>query len=223
MKLQYIAIGDIHGCLKSLKALWQKISDYNDVKFIFVGDYIDRGPDSKGVIDFLIDIQSDHDCLYLRGNHEQMLLDALEQQAISHWFRNGGEATLASYGSDLNIKNIPQSHLDFIKNTVLYFDTDEYFFAHAGAPPEMTIETSIKSPESQDYFLWGRDHLNALSTSWEKTVVFGHTPRAFPIRRPRMLGIDTGCVYDEIGYGKLTAVVLPDEHFIEQKSLDASS
>ena len=220
MKLQYIAIGDIHGCLKSVRALWQTIVDHKEVIFVFVGDYIDRGPDSKGVIDFLMEIQSKHNCVFLRGNHEQMLLDALDHDSMDHWLRNGGDTTLASYGSGLNIENIPQSHIDFIRNTELYLDTEDYFFSHAGAPPDMKIEMSINSPELHDYFLWGREHLNSLSTSWEKTVVFGHTPRAFPIRRPRMLGIDTGCVYDAIGYGKLTAVFLPNEQFIEQKSLD---
>jgi serine/threonine protein phosphatase 1 len=223
MKLQYIAIGDIHGCLKSIEALWQTISVYRDAKFVFVGDYIDRGPDSKGVIDFLIKIQSERNCVFLRGNHEQMLLDAIDRKSMDHWIRNGGDATLSSYGSQLNIQNIPPSHLNFIRNTKIYLDTEDYFFSHAGAPPDMEIEKSKNTPELQDYFLWGRDHLNALSTPWEKTVVFGHTPRAFPIRKPQMLGIDTGCVYDEIGYGKLTAVILPDEKFIEQKSLDLPS
>lgn len=220
MKLQYIAIGDIHGCLKSIEALWKSIASFTDAKFIFVGDYIDRGPDSKGVIDFLIDIQSEFDCIFLRGNHEQMLLDAIDHGSMDHWLINGGESTLFSYGSDLRISNIPESHLNFIRKTKLYFNTENYFFSHAGAPPGMTIENCIESPDVHDYFLWGREHLNALDTSWEKTVVFGHTPRAFPIRKPKMLGIDTGCVYNEIGYGKLTAVLLPEEKFIEQKSLD---
>lgn len=220
MKLQYIAIGDIHGCLKSAKSLWETIAVYRDAKFIFVGDYIDRGPDSSGVLDFLLEIQSDRDCVFLRGNHEQMMLDALDHKSMDHWFRNGGDSTLASYGTELNIKNIPKDHINFIRNTKLYYDTDQYFFSHAGAPPEFSIEKILNTPELQDYFLWGRDHLNALNTSWEKTVVFGHTPRSFPILKNRMIGIDTGCVYDEVGFGKLTAVVLPDEKFIEQKSLD---
>lgn len=220
MMLQYIAIGDIHGCLKSIQALWKTIVGYNNAKFIFVGDYIDRGPDSKGVIDFLIKIQSERDCTFLRGNHEQMLLDALDHGSMDYWLINGGDATLLSYGTDLNISNIPESHLIFFRNTAKYLDTEDYFFSHAGAPPNMTIKKSIESPEKQDYFLRGREHLNALDTSWEKTVVFGHTLRAFPIRKPKMLGIDTGCVYSEIGYGKLTAVLLPNEKFIEQKSLD---
>lgn len=220
MKLQYIAIGDIHGCLKSIEALWESIASNKNATFIFVGDYIDRGPDSKGVIDFLIDVQSHRDCIFLRGNHEQMLLDAVDHGSMNHWLINGGNSTLYSYGDDLKITNIPESHLNFIRKTELFFNTENYFFSHAGAPPNMTIEKCMNTPETHDYFLWGREHLNALETSWEKTVVFGHTPRAFPIRKPKMLGIDTGCVYSEIGYGKLTAVLLPEENFFEQKSLD---
>ena len=221
MKLHYIAIGDIHGCLKSIEALWASITEYKDAKFIFVGDYIDRGPDSKGVIDFLIKAESERDCTFLRGNHEQMLLDAIDHGTIEHWLINGGDSTLLSYGDDLKTSNIPETHLNFFRKTKLYLNTEDYFFSHAGAPPNMSIKKSIESPKMHDYFLWGREHLNALETSWEKTVVFGHTPRAFPIRKPRMLGIDTGCVYNQVGYGKLTAVLLPEEKFIEQKSLDS--
>ena len=220
MKLQYIAIGDIHGCLKSIEALWESIVENKDAKFIFVGDYIDRGPNSKGVIDFLIEAESERDCIFLRGNHEQMLLEAVENGLIDHWLINGGESTLLSYGDGLKISNIPEAHLNFFRKTELFLNAVDYFFSHAGAPPNMSIEKSIDTPEKHDYFLWGREHLNVLETSWEKTVVFGHTPRAFPIRKPRMLGIDTGCVYTEDGYGKLTAVLLPEEKFIEQKSLD---
>lgn len=223
MKPQYIAIGDIHGCLKSIERLWKSIAGFSHATFVFVGDYIDRGPDSKGVVDFLIEIQSEQKCIFLRGNHEQMLLDAIDDGSVDQWLINGGESTLFSYGDDLKMSNIPERHLNFYRKTKLYFDTEDYFFSHAGAPPDMTIEESIESPDVHDYFLWGREHLNAFETKWKKTVVFGHTPRAFPIRKPKMIGIDTGCVYTEIGYGKLTAVLLPEEKFIEQKSLDKIS
>lgn len=69
----YLAIGDIHGCPRSLEALLDKLSEYNDRQFIFIGDYIDRGPDSRGVIDLLLDFRKEQDCIFLRGNHEQML------------------------------------------------------------------------------------------------------------------------------------------------------
>ena len=93
-------------------------------------------------------------------------------------------------------------------------------FVHAGAPPHQTIKQSKNESQSDHFFLWGREHLNAFETPWEKTVVFGHTPRPFPIQKTNMIGIDTGCVYDELGYGKLTAVILPDAEFVQQESLD---
>lgn len=220
MSEQVIAIGDIHGCARSLKALWKKLEPYKESLHIFVGDYIDRGPGSRQVIDFLLAACEERECIFLRGNHEQMLLDALQKNRYAHWMINGGDRTLKSYGDTTELTNLPDEHLEFYEHTLPYFENDDYFFVHAGAPSYQTLEKSKKDPESSYYFLWGRDHLNALSTPWEKIVVFGHTPRPNPILKPKMIGIDTGCVYDRVGYGKLTAVVLPETTFIQQISMD---
>lgn len=220
MSDKIIAIGDVHGCLQTLKALWKKLEPYSDLPHLFIGDYIDRGPDSKGVVDFLMRVKSDRKCIFLRGNHEQMLLDALEQGDSYNWMLNGGESTLKSYGEDVLVKDIPQEHLQFYRDTQLFYETDDYFFVHAGAPPHQTLQESKESERALDFFLWGRDHLNVFDTPWEKTVVFGHTPRPYPIKKKNMIGIDTGCVYKKIGYGKLTAVLLPEMKFIQQVSLD---
>lgn len=220
MNKQIVAIGDIHGCLESLVALWKKLEPYKDVLHVFIGDYIDRGPKSKQVVDFLLEEQKNRQCIFLRGNHEQMLLDAMNEGFTHNWIYNGGDTTLESYNVNGDIKKLPENHIEFYKSTRLYYETDDYFFVHAGVPPHQTIEKSKEDPRSEHFFLWGREHLNAFETPWEKTVVFGHTPRAYPIRKPKMLGIDTGCVYNAIGYGKLTAAILPDTKFIEQKSLD---
>lgn len=220
MKNKFVAIGDIHGCFESLKAIWQKLEPYRDSLHIFIGDYIDRGPKSREVVDFLLKEKENRNCIFLRGNHEQMLLDAVHKGQTHNWMYNGGRSTLESYGIEKDINKIPETHIQFYEDTKLFHDTDDYFFVHAGVPPHQTIAESKEDPRSKHFFLWGREHLNAFDTPWEKTVVFGHTPRAFPIRKKNMLGIDTGCVYDAVGYGKLTAVVLPDMKFIEQKSLD---
>jgi len=219
MSQQLIAIGDIHGCVESLKALWKKLQSYPDAKIIFIGDYLDRGPDSKGVVDFLIAHQNDRDCIFLRGNHEQMLLDSLDSNRDYNWMMNGGDTTLNSYGVDI-ASDIPTDHIEFYKNTKLYFDTDEFFFVHAGVPPHQPIRETLETEEYNDFFLWGREHIDSFETPWEKTVVFGHTPRPYPIQKNKMIGIDTGCVYDKLGYGKLTAVLLPEITFIQQTSLD---
>lgn len=215
-----VAIGDIHGCLKSMKSLWEKLEPHKDALHVFIGDYIDRGPDSKGVVDFLIEKQNERKCIFLRGNHEQMLLKALEDNNLNNWIINGGQTTLDSYDAEMDIDKIPESHIDFYKKTLLYYETDDYFFVHAGVPPSQTIEDSKNDVDAIHFFLWGRDHLNAFETPWEKTIIFGHTPRPYPIRKNKMIGIDTGCVYDKIGYGKLTAVLLPEIKFIQQVSID---
>lgn len=216
---KFIAIGDIHGCHKTTEALLNKLDDYQGRKFVFVGDYIDRGPASKEVVDLLLEFKQEKDCVFLRGNHEQMLLDAYEGKEESLWMMNGGEDTLDSYGKD-SIQPLPEEHFDFYKNTLPYYDTEDYFFVHAGLSPAKTIAESIDDPEEQKEFLWERSHLNAIDNNWEKTVIFGHTPRPQPLVRNNMIGIDTGCVYQRMGYGTLTAVKLPEVEFVKQKALD---
>lgn len=220
MSDQYIAIGDIHGCVRSLEALWKKLEPHSNATHVFIGDYIDRGPDSKGVVDFLMSVKDERTCIFLRGNHEQMLLDAYKSGEKSIWLINGGQTTLDSYNADGNPGSIPHEHLEFYENTLPYYETDNYFFVHAGTPPHQSIEESKKDPASLHFFLWGREHIDTFDTPWEKTVVFGHTPRPDPIQKKKMIGIDTGCVFDKLGYGKLTAVLLPDNKFIQQPSLD---
>jgi serine/threonine protein phosphatase 1 len=217
---KYVAIGDIHGCARSLEALLDKLSEHNSRKYIFVGDYIDRGPDSKGVVDLLLDFREQQDCVFLRGNHEQMLLDAVDIGELDLWLSNGGRQTLISYQTEGEEFDISKAHLEFYKNTRFFYDTPDYFFVHAGISPSKTISECIEDEEEVKEFLWERSHLNAFETPWEKTLVFGHTPRPFPIQRNKMIGIDTGCVYESLGYGKLTAVLLPERAFVQQTCLD---
>ncbi len=217
---KYIAIGDIHGCFHSMKALLEKLEPFYDRQFVFVGDYIDRGPGSKQVVDYLLEFRERVDCVFLRGNHEQMLLDALHHNKKDLWFMNGGRATIESYESEGREMKLPDSHKEFYENTRLYYDTENYFFVHAGLSPARTIADSIEDENEVQEFLWERSHLNAFETPWEKTVVFGHTPRPKPIQKENMIGIDTGCVFDRVGYGKLTAVKLPEEEFLQQTAID---
>lgn len=215
-----IAIGDVHGCAKTLKVLWDKLEPFNDYVHVFVGDYIDRGPDSKEVIDFLLKVKKERKSVFLRGNHELMLLRALETGSTENWMMNGGQSTLESYGERATLSDIPDNHIDFFKRTRLFFESEEYFFVHAGIPPNLSIEESKNDESSHEYYYWGREHINAFEPPWEKTVVFGHTPQPFPIQQRNMIGIDTGCVYNRPGLGKLTAVRLPEKKFIHQTSLD---
>lgn len=217
---QIVAIGDVHGCSKSLEALFEKLTGYEDRTFVFIGDYIDRGPDSRRVVDLLIDFQKNHDTVFLRGNHEQLMLDAIDDNDYRLWLMNGGDTTIQSYETDYPDPEVPGDHMDFYRSTELYYETDDYFFVHAGVPADQTVEQAKNTPEAAYHFLWDRSHLNALETVWEKTVVFGHTPRSQPIVKKNMLGIDTGCVFKSLGYGKLTAALLPETEFVQQICLD---
>jgi len=217
---KFIAVGDIHGCPQSMEALLEKLSDYSDRTFVFVGDYIDRGPDSKRVVDLLIDFQKKQECVFMRGNHEQMLLDALDHGKYNLWLANGGKSTLNSYRASSNMTDLPGEHVEFYRNTKMYYDTENYFFVHAGLSPSNTIEQALEKDDEIQEFLWERSHLKVSETRWEKTLVFGHTPRRQPLKTGNMIGIDTGCVYSALGFGTLTAVLLPEEEFVQQDCID---
>ncbi len=216
----FVAIGDIHGCARTLAKLLDQLDAYSDRTFVFIGDYIDRGPDSKGVVDLCIDFSKSHDCVFLRGNHEQMMIDAILENSYEHWFRNGGKETLASYGIDNPADIRPNSHRDFYATTRLVYDTDEFLFVHGGIPPHVTVADYL-SAGLRENVLWERSHVKAKNPNWEKTVVFGHTPVAEVIMEPLKIGIDTGCVYNHHPeLSKLSAVLLPEREVISQKNIE---
>lgn len=209
-----IAIGDVHGCARSLEALLKALAPNADDHLIFVGDYIDRGPDSKGVIDVLLELRKSYHCTFLRGNHEALILDYLDRGEFELWRMNGGIETLESYRTEAGKIEIPESHIQFLRETALYLETDDFFFVHAGIRPNMTVaENVLKSDENT--FLWERSHLDVDDLQWEKTVVCGHTPHSEPIDEEKLILIDTGCVYyHHPRMGKLTAVRLPEREFV---------
>ncbi|SMO95387.1 metallophosphoesterase family protein [Gracilimonas mengyeensis] len=217
-----IAIGDIHGCAKSAAAMLHRLDDkyQDDPIYVFMGDYTDRGPNAPKVIDRLIAFDDNHECIFLRGNHDQMLLEAYEDNKWDLWLGNGGDSTLEQYESTPQDFDLPEEHYQFFKNTELYWQTEDYFFVHGGISPDLTVEENLQSDYERSQFLWQRDHVYSRKNRWEKTVVFAHTPVKEPIVDDNMIGIDTGCVYKHRGFGILTAVVLPDEEFIEQECLD---
>ncbi len=217
-----VAIGDIHGCAASNEALLQTVENKygSEPTFVFLGDYTDRGPASKMVVEQLIAFNKKHTCIFLRGNHDQMLLDAYEENTWSLWLKNGGNTTLKNYNSTTDHFSLPEAHYQFFKNTILYWQTDDYFFVHGGISPDLTVKENLESTYERSQFTWQRDHIYARHNRWEKTVVFGHTPVKKPITGENMLGIDTGCVYKQRGYGILTAVILPEMKFIQQNCLD---
>lgn len=202
------AIGDIHGCLDKLKTLLGMIQlDWDKDLMVFLGDYVDRGPDSRGVIELLLDLKKEHAdrLIFLKGNHEWMFTQFLKGEDYDLFLKNGGRKTLESYSVEKGKIDIPQSHRDFLDHLDLYFETDDYIFVHAGLRPYISI--SEQSPED---LLWIRSHFLKSSYDWGKRVIFGHTPFSVPFIEANKVGIDTGAVYG----GRLTCLVLPDFEFI---------
>lgn len=216
----YIAIGDIHGCAKTLKALLNTLDKaYGGARtYVFLGDYVDRGPESKQVIDQLIEFSQHRPCEFIRGNHDQMLLNYYADKNHNSYSIFEGRETLESYRRACKDGNIPFAHLRFLINTRFFLETDLWVFVHGGLPPTKTIRQALNDESQHPSFLWMREHLEYEDNEWEKTVVFGHTPMPAPLVRKRMIGIDTGCVYPDMG--KLTAVLLPEVEFIQKQRID---
>lgn len=212
---QYIAIGDIHGCSQTLMRLVEQLPLGDNPTLVFIGDYIDRGPDSKGVIDFLLDLKLRYPCVFLRGNHEQMMLDALNGVQERMWLRSGGFQTLESYQAEKGEFYVPQAHFDFVFDTQLYLDTPKHFFVHGGIYPHLSVAANLNESDLE-FMMWERSHLSA-KNKWEKTVICGHTPQENGVlKRKNLFCIDTGCVFGgEEGFGQLTALLLPTEQIIQ--------
>lgn len=212
--MSLIGIGDIHGCARTLDDLIEVLDPGAEDHLVFVGDYVDRGPDSRGVIERVLELRQSVRCTFLRGNHEAFFLEYLRSGFSPNWRVNGGDETLASYRINGHVE-IPRTHSDFVAQTRLVFETDEFLFVHAGLRPEYSVARNLELA-SEDVFLWERSHMQAARVNWEKTVVCGHTPVPEPLNLPRLINIDTGCVYtSQPGMGVLTAVRLPEREFVQ--------
>lgn len=204
------AIGDIHGRVDLLDKLLKQIAEHADEygarrkTLVFLGDYIDRGRDSKGVIDRLLKIDlPGWNVVFLRGNHEQSLLDFFGDANVYRVWKNFGAAeTLISYGvkpprferesefadaRDQLAAVFPPAHLAFLQSLALYYSQGDYFFCHAGVRPGITLERQVP----QD-LLWIRDEFLNSQKPFEKVIVHGHTPTIEPVKTPFRIGIDTG-------------------------------
>lgn len=217
--MRWIAIGDVHGCARTLDALLDALGPTADDHLVFVGDYTDRGPRSKQVIDRLIRLGAEARsggprCTFLRGNHDQMMLDYIEHGEMHLWRLNGGLTTLASYTEGGGSTVIPPEHVDFLRRTRLYLDTPDFCFVHAGLNPHRTVADNLAC-ETAETFLWTRAHLGVSDRAWEKPVVCGHTPQTEVTMEDDLLLIDTGCVFDyHPDYGHLSAVRLPSREVV---------
>jgi serine/threonine protein phosphatase 1 len=200
------AIGDIHGCYDQLKALMTEVPiDFGFDTLVFMGDYIDRGPHSAEVVDYLVNLKNRvPGIIFLKGNHEDMLEKYLDGTDRFTYLLNGGQQTLDSY---LNRSNrpeyhpIPLEHMEFFKSLRLTYETENYIFVHAGLRPRVPLE----SQDTED-LLWIRDKFLYSNYDFGKPVIFGHTPLGEPLVESNKVGIDTGAVYGNA----LTCVQLPD-------------
>lgn len=212
------AVGDIHGCASLLDLLMTQIeadAAGGRRRLVFLGDYVDRGPDSKGVIDRLIGIKAARpETVFLKGNHEQAMLDFLgDPNRAEEWLHWGGDKTLQSYGIDEIWTKHPErlarelekkvagAHLEFLHALGLWTIAGDYAFVHAGFRPGVAIEE-----QTAEDCLWIRaDFHNAEAAKRPpKTVVHGHHPVKRPLDAGWRIDVDTGAVWSDA----LTAVVL---------------
>ena len=173
-----IAIGDIHGCSTALRILIEAIDPRPEDTIVSLGDYIDWGPNSRGVIDLLIDLSGRCHLVPLLGNHEEMLLDSLDSfSELQFWLRFGGEDTLNSYQYDGGQEMIPRDHVQFIKGCRDYYETVGHIFAHGNYEPDLPIH-QVGGAKLRWEFIDPRVQRPHLSG---KKVVVGHTPRALKV------------------------------------------
>lgn len=183
---RHLAIGDIHGCITALETLIDFVAPDSDDTIITLGDYVDRGPNSRAVLDLIIDLGTHHTLVPLRGNHEIMMLDAREKDSwMRPWLRYGGDATLQSYaakkGATGSFADIPDSHLHFLENTLVpWYECDSHFFVHAFA------DAKVPLPEQTEATLYWRKFINPEPHSSGKTMVCGHSIQESGL--PRNLG-----------------------------------
>lgn len=216
--MRVYAVGDIHGCDALLDRLLDMIaadSAGGAPHFIFLGDYVDRGPGSKAVIDRLLKLkQRDPRAVFLKGNHEQGMLDFMSNpRRYEEWLHWGGDKTLESYGVD-NIwrkdveflgreleDRLPGGHLDFLKSLDLWKALGDYVFVHAGLKPGIPLDD-----QKEEDCLWirGEFHNAAAEKRPDKVVVHGHHPVKKPLDAGWRIDVDTGAVWSDA----LTAVVL---------------
>ncbi len=188
MQNRLIAVGDIHGEIEKLNSLLYKLNLQKQDKVIFLGDYIDRGKYSKEVIERLINLSKIVKCIFLKGNHEDMLLNtriSRKQEDIEHWLLSGGISTYDNYGDYPAIFNI---HGEFFNNLKLYHIERNYLFAHAGINPNKDL-----SKQTEDDFLWIREKFLNNPHNLPYKIIFGHTPFTEPLILNDKIGIDTGC------------------------------
>jgi len=202
-------IGDIHGCLETLERLMEAIDWHPDQDgLVFLGDYIDRGENPRGVVDYILEISEEGESVQcLLGNHEALFLDLLNGGDISNFIMNGGIHTLESYSTDGDLEGeleIPEAHIDFMKSLNPWIEMNGFYVVHAGFRPEIPIED-----QRREDLLWIREPFIFSPHDFGKRVIFGHTPFYDPLIMENKIGLDTGAVYGN----RLSCLELPAMRF----------
>ncbi len=221
-----LVVSDIHGELDLFEKLLKKVKYHSEKdQLVLVGDYVDRGPNSRGVLNKVMNLKR-QGAIVLRGNHDEMFIDAVnnEENAWRRWKRNGGLVTLKSYGKDINtIEDLHtvefRKHVQFIQSLEYYYETDDYIFVHAGLEPGTPLAKT-----DPNVLVWIReDFYNHYKG--DKIVIFGHT-RAAKLHQDdhnnaiffgenNLIGIDGGAVYG----GQLNCLELPSRKEFSVKNI----
>jgi diadenosine tetraphosphatase ApaH/serine/threonine PP2A family protein phosphatase len=219
--IRIYAVGDVHGRADLLTQVMDRIDadlkrnpSANAIE-VYLGDYIDRGPASRQVLDCLILRSCERNTVFLKGNHESYVSEFIENPAVlSSWRQYGGLETLMSYGLQPSLNanaaeqielakalksKLPKSHREFLNGLQLFVSCGDFFFVHAGVKPRVPL-----AEQREEDLLWIRDDFLLCEDDFEKIVVHGHTPVREPDIRPNRINIDTGAY----ATGRLTCIVI---------------
>lgn len=224
--MRRIAITDIHGCLDSFEALLDKIAYTSADQLYLLGDYIDRGPNSKGVIDLVLQLQSEgHEVHCLSGNHEAMFLEiAGDPEGTPMDLYPGLPDTLLSYGVR-HPRDIPKKHLDFMEALPHYLEVEGFILVHAG------LNFNLANPlDDLHAMLWERHWYTQINKEWleGRIILHGHTPTSVDhilrmyagLDALQFMVLDSGCVYDRRGLHQLTAFDMTNRKLYFQENVE---
>jgi len=209
--LRTLAIGDVHGCLVALKCLLEKVDPQEDDRLVFLGDYVDRGPNSRGVIDLILELREKYDVVCLTGNHEIMMRSARSDYSMfESWLGYGGKEALASYAgedeNDTSLDNVPHRHWQFLEDICRpNFEDDSHIYVHGNVRPDLPLD------QQPDEILYWEKFTNRGPHVSGKQVICGHTSQksGLPLDVGHSVVIDTWAC----GSGWLTCLDAQTGHF----------
>ena len=201
-------IGDIHGCSKALEVLLENMQLTGDDYVVSLGDAIDRGPDSSGVLDLLLDVRDEFELIFILGNHEEMMLDALSGRSREDWLRHGGDATLESYGGFL--RNVPDDHYELLDRARRYWEGPKEICVHANLEPGVELNR-----QRSRWLRWSKLTGQEFPHPSGKRIICGHSGVSYgaPLVANGWICLDT------LAYsgGVLTALNLQTDEIIQSR------